>query len=246
MNDLVDRLAVEAAQTQRSRSGVAALGPDRAGRRRHRGHVHRPGDGRWRRRQGAVDARRPGPGHPGGRRWRDACGRGGPTGLPGARHHRRHQRAPRAPRGGGRPGDDRGARGRHRDRPPGSAVALRPARLAPRAAGTAWLAVRGRGPPGRGRVRAGARRCRRHPGHRRGRGGGGRVPAPRRHRAGAGTGGGRGAAGPWPRRELLARGVPRDARGRAHGDDRDQRRVAAPLSGLPARASPTSPTMRWS
>ena len=46
--------------------------------------------------------------------------------VPGARHDRRHQRPARAAGRGGGAGDQRRLRGRHRDRPPGPALALRP------------------------------------------------------------------------------------------------------------------------
>ena len=49
-----------------------------------------------------------------------------------------------------------------------------------------------------------------------------------------------------PRRDLLARGVARDARGRADDHHRDQRRAAAPVPRLPAGHRRPRPTRCWS
>ena len=51
-----------------------------------------------------------------------------------------------------------------------------------------------------------------------------------------------GAAGQGLRRQLLVRGVSRDARVRAHADDGRERRAATPLPALPATACPAWPT----
>ena len=76
-------------------------------------------------RQGAVHAGRPGPGGAGGASA--AARRAGAAGRrAGPRHHGGHQRPARAPGRRRRAGHHRGLRRRHRDRPPGPPVALRP------------------------------------------------------------------------------------------------------------------------
>ncbi len=242
MNDLVDRLAVEASRPSRParcarRAPTAPAADVRRCGGRHRGHLHRPGG---RRRRGAkVPSTPDDPAGPWPTRHRRAWR---PTGA-GPRHHRRHQRAARAAAGAtvALVTND-GLRRRDRDRPPGPAVALRPVGRPARAAGGPRPPLRGARPAGRRRHRARAARPR--PRCRALAGGVEAVAVcllhadldPAHERAVA--------ADAAPRRGFdvtaLARGVARVPRVRAHRHDRGQRLPAAGLPRPTCTASPSS------
>ena len=133
MNDLVDRLAVEAASTQRGRqgegtpdrdsdrrTGPAAAGDSDAGRCRHRRHLHRR-----RHRHGQVVKLTSVPADP-ARPVAEGVRRGRRSRGAGPRHHGGDQRPPGAAGRAGGAHQHRGAARRHRDRPPSPAVAVRP------------------------------------------------------------------------------------------------------------------------